>query len=290
MRLQTTVRYLAIGLSALRIPFVQVKDTKNAALGYMTIKDFETWVHSNEGAFVTIGEDLRWLIYLSQVERPLFVDAAPDADSSKSLDETLAKVQEVFQELEVRAERREDEAGAIIQKADPNRNHFFSTEIENISSMIFEFNINLPRGVWQNRINDELVEAKTTIEATKELVQQLEDSRLDLTDPVAVAMWVLDAQDIVNQGASEITIISFNVGSLQKLRQAFKAIYDGYRSIAEVIARVYKEATNRYQDAIDKEPLFAIETPLRRLQNLVFAYQGVFSDKPTLKFPVRKTS
>ncbi|KAF3315405.1 hypothetical protein TWF173_003945 [Orbilia oligospora] len=237
MKLRTKLQYLAIGLAAFPIPCV------NAALRYMTIENFETWVHGNEAAFTTIGEDLRWLIYLSQIDRPLTLES-PDADVARSLETT----------------------------------------------MVYEFKINLPRNVWNSRIDKEPLEGVTPIEATQKLVQYLENSGLDLTDPVAVAMWVLDGKDIVTRRGSETTVISYNTASLRTLRSAFKSIFDGYKAIAEVINRIYNDAGRRYQDPLYQEPLFAIETPLRRLQNFMFAYQNVFSDRPPLKIPVRSTT
>ncbi|KAF3278476.1 hypothetical protein TWF970_004489 [Orbilia oligospora] len=250
MKLRTTLQYLAIGLTAFPIPCV------NAALRYMTIENFETWVHGNEAAFTTIGEDLRWLIYLSQIDRPLTLES-PDADVARSLETT---------------------------------DHFFVAETMNLHSMVYEFKINLPRNVWNNRIDKEPLEGVTPIEATQKLVQYLENSGLDLTDPVAVAMWVLDGKDIVTGRGSETTVISYNTASLRTLRSAFKSIFDGYKAIAEVINRIYNDAGRRYQDPLYQEPLFAIETPLRRLQNFMFAYQNVFSDRPPLKIPVRSTT
>ncbi|KAK6334703.1 hypothetical protein TWF718_010150 [Orbilia javanica] len=275
MKLRAAAQCLVIGFSAFSISFV------NAAPGYMSIEKFQSWVQDNEAAFTTIGEDLRWLIYLVQVDRPLYInpDKALDEDLSRSLETTLGNVQDVFEKLQLESEQ--PEPGVSRKKAQANKDLFFAQELANINSMITEFRINLPQGVWSNRVNDEPVEAVTPIEATKALVQQLEDSRLDLTDPLAVAMWVLDAQDIVNQRESDMTIISFNIASLRKLRQAFKSVHDGYQAIAEVINRVYNGAAEKYQGAVNQGPLFAIETPLRRLQNFMFAYQGVFAGRPS---------
>lgn len=101
-------------------------------------------------------------------------------------------------------------------------------------------------------------------------------------------MWVLDAHDIVNQQGSTVAVISYNTTSLQKLRQAFKTAHDGYKAIAEAINKFYNDATKRYQDPLNQEPLFSIETPLRKIQNFMFAYQGVFYDWP-VKVPAMKS-
>ncbi|EGX50348.1 hypothetical protein AOL_s00076g112 [Orbilia oligospora ATCC 24927] len=282
MKLRTTLQYLAIGLTAFPIPCV------NAALRYMTIENFETWVHGNEAAFTTIGEDLRWLIYLSQIDRPLTLES-PDADVARSLETTYENVRSVFDDLQKQSNRGDiiptEEEGQTV-----HRDHFFVAETMNLHSMVYEFKINLPRNVWNNRIDKEPLEGVTPIEATQKLVQYLENSGLDLTDPVAVAMWVLDGKDIVTGRGSETTVISYNTASLRTLRSAFKSIFDGYKAIAEVINRIYNDAGRRYQDPLYQEPLFAIETPLRRLQNFMFAYQNVFSDRPPLKIPVRSTT
>ncbi|KAF3292519.1 hypothetical protein TWF132_005571 [Orbilia oligospora] len=282
MKLRTALQYLAIGLSAFPIPCVK------AALRYMTLENFETWVHSNEAAFTTIGEDLRWLVYLSQIDRPLTLDS-PDADVARSLETTYGNVRSVFEDLQKQSNER-DIIPTEKEGEQLHRDHFFVSELMNLQSMIYEFKINLPRNVWKNRIDKEPLEGVTPIEATQQLVQYLENSRLDLTDPVAVAMWVLDGKDIVTGRGSEITVISYNTASLRTLRSAFKSIFDGYKAIAEVINRIYNDAGRRYQDPLYQEPLFAIETPLRRLQNFMFAYQGVFSDRPPLKIPVRSTT
>ncbi|KAK6354371.1 hypothetical protein TWF730_008779 [Orbilia blumenaviensis] len=270
MKFRAVVQCLAVGLSVFPITFV------NAFQGYMTIENFEAWVHDNEEAFLIVGEDLRWLIYLANIDRPLSNNPGPDAEVTRSLSRTLQDVTNVFENLQARV----NEGGLTTPpERDGSPDMFFERELMNLKSMMDDFKINLRRNVWENRVVDELIEQITPIDATRELVQRLEHNGLDLTDPIAVAMWALDAQDVTDQQISDTVVISYNTNSLKRLRAAFKSVHDGYKAIAEVINRVYTAAIDRYPNPLDRDLVFAIETPLRRFQNLIFSYQGVFSDK-----------
>ncbi|KAK6510958.1 hypothetical protein TWF506_010046 [Arthrobotrys conoides] len=283
MKLRTTIQYLALGLSALHIPIV------NAEIRYMTMENFEAWVESNEEAFRTIGEDLRWLRYLVEVDRPLYY-GDPEADISRSLETSFGNVRSILEKLQ--AEPHYGTAVANADQPELPRDNFFLDQLESLNEMVYNFKVNLPQNVWEDRRKKQPIEALTPVEATIQLVGYLIDSGLhrDLASPESVAMWALDAQYIFGPRPwdTEPLHVSYNVASLKTLRAAFKSIYDGFDSISKVIVKVYDTTVARYQNPLDRDVLFSIETPLRRLQNFMFAYESVFSPQPPIKIPVRK--
>ncbi|KAK6529833.1 hypothetical protein TWF281_008992 [Arthrobotrys megalospora] len=269
MKLRTVVQYLSIGLCAFPLPLV------NAVQGYMSYENFVSWVHDNEQAFVTIGEDLRYLIYLVEVERPLLRPAEPTG--VPDLDDLLGDVQKAFRQLH---EAEKAEISAKKKTKDPSSDTFWSRGFDRIETVIKGFQIAYRQDVWTNRRTIDSQNSwvrSTAIDATLSLVEALDELRIDLTDPVAVAMWTLDARNIADQSPDNTPVVSYDTASLTRLRAAFKTIHDGFGAITEVIGNVYKGAEKAYNNQLDQPKIWAIETPLRKFQNFMYAYQSAFS-------------
>ncbi|KAK6529156.1 hypothetical protein TWF694_004368 [Orbilia ellipsospora] len=282
MRLGGAIKYLIVGLCIFPGTSVYAK------VGSLSSEDFVTWALApeNEQIWKTISQDLEYLVYSARVERPLNLGYAADGNPS-SLATVFDDIRTLFLRLHRRSIRSEgseqDSSPLSIASADSGLiadmksqaeeavasgvTSYWLTALKSVES-IFNWKVSL-RKDWldKRKARQDIFMPTNAVESLVDYIQ----TTLDLNDFVQVAMWVLAAD--YNDGNDTIT---YDTSAKEHLRAAFKSLYDGFRSMAELITNIYHGAQQQLADPLNQEILFEVENALRRLQNFCFAYQRIF--------------
>ncbi|EPS43123.1 hypothetical protein H072_2858 [Dactylellina haptotyla CBS 200.50] len=281
MRVQKAIQYLTF--SGLTFPGIFVY----AKVGSLSFPAFTDWVlHTdNTEAWELVAEDLRYLLFLVQKERPLNLGYAPDGNPN-SLATLFDDVRTVFLRQHYRA------IGSDSPEIDSPPLSVVSADTELLANMrrraeediaagvtsywleslkevqeIFNWKVSLRRDIWERRTG--IQQNIPVIEAMEALASYL-DKNVDVNNMVQVAMWVLGG------GFTDSNMITYDMGARDRLRAGFKSLDDGFKSMAELITTIYNGAQQELSNPLDQHVFFEIEDALRRLQNLCFAYRRVF--------------
>ncbi|KAF3927109.1 hypothetical protein AA313_de0207801 [Arthrobotrys entomopaga] len=282
MRLNWTIKSFVFGLCTLSNALVYAK------VGTLSSEDFVLWALSpeNEQTWRGISQDLEYLVYLARIERPLNLGYAPDGNPT-SLATIFDNIRTLFLRLHrksIRSEGSEQDSPPLsIVSADSGLIANMRRQGEEaVASGVTSYWLTALTSVenifnWQIHLRYDWLEGRQArqdifrpIDAIESLVYHIETT-LDLNDVVELAMWVLSAE--YNEDNDTIT---YDTGSREHLRAAFKSIYDGLHSMAELITNIYHGTQRQLADPLDQETLFEVESTLRRLQNFCFAYERVF--------------